>query len=194
MTAKRPAKDENKMDADVDADTIADAVRAACADDESTQAEKPTDLEAELAVERDRVLRLQAEMENLRSRTAREIVDERRYAPLPLVRDILPVIDNIDRAVEAAEQSEEAAALLEGFKLVRQQLVGILEQHHCIQIVAVGEPFDPQIHEAILQQPSDEMPANHVMQETQVGYLLHDRVVRPSQVIVSSGPAGEPGA
>lgn len=170
-----------------EADAIAEAIKIACTDESS--AEQHSDLESELAAEKDRVLRLQAEMENLRSRTAREIVDERRYAPLPVVRDLLPVLDNIDRAIEAAEQTNEAASLLEGFKLVRQQLLAVLERNHCKPIEAVGEPFDPQIHEAILQQPSDEQPANHVLQETQKGYQLHDRVVRASQVIISSGPA-----
>lgn len=189
MPPKRRVDDETRAADQAEAEAIAEAVQAACTEDETNADNEPTDLEAELAAEKDRGLRLQAEMENLRTRTARELVDERKYAPLPLLRDILPVIDNIDRALEAAEQSEEAAALLEGFKLVRQQLVGILQQHNCTRIEAVGEPFDPQIHEAILQQPSEEQPANHVLQETQAGYLLHDRVVRPSQVIVSSGPA-----
>ena len=170
------------------ADTIANAVKQACG--EGTNAGTPSmDLEAELAAEKDRVLRMHAEMENLRGRTAREVNDERRYGPLPIIRDLLPVIDNIDRAIEAAtKQTGESASLLEGFKLVRQQLMTVLDQHHCKPIQAVGEPFDPQIHEAILQQPSDQQPANHVLQETQVGYQLYDRVVRPSQVIVSSGP------
>ncbi len=168
------------------AEAIAEAVQAACAGDAENP---PLDVEAELATEKDRILRLQAEMENLRSRTAREIMDERRYAPLPVVRNLLPVLDNVDRAIQAAEQSSEAGSLLEGFKLVRQQLIAVLEQHHCKPIAAVGQPFDPEIHEAILQQPSDEQPANHVLQETQVGYQLYERVVRPSQVIISSGPA-----
>lgn len=171
-----------------EADAIADAIKQACADDAAT-GQPAGDVESQLAAEKDRVLRLQAEMENLRSRTARELNDERRYAPLYVIRDLLPVLDNIDRAIASAEQSGEAGGLLEGFKLVRQQLLTVLEQHNCKPIPAVGEPFDPQIHEAILQQPSDEQPANHVLQETQTGYQLHDRVVRASQVIVSTGPA-----
>jgi len=177
-----------------EAEAIAAAIQQACAED-AAQVETATAIETELATEKDRVLRLQAEMENLRSRTAREIIDERRYAPLPIVRDLLPVLDNINRALEAAEQIEsaeqtgDADSLLEGFKLVRQQLLTVLEQHNCKQIETVGQPFDPQIHEAILQQPSDEQPANHILQETQTGYQLHDRVVRASQVIISSGPA-----
>ena len=182
---QEPAAAEHES-AEIDA--IADAIQQAC-DDDATQDEKPSDLESELASEKDRVLRLQAEMENLRSRTAREVNEERRYAPMPFVRGLLPVMDNMDRAIEAAAQNNEAASLLEGFKLVRQQLLTVLEQHHCTPIEAVGQPFDPQIHEAILQQPSEEQPANHILQETQTGYQLHDRVVRASQVIISTGPA-----
>lgn len=147
------------------------------------------DLVAELAAANDRILRLQAEMQNLRNRTSREIAEERRYSAMPILRELLPVVDNIDRAIEAAQQAGEAENLLEGFRLVRQQLMTILAQHHCEPIEADGQPFDPDFHEAILQQPSDEHPNGHVMMVTQQGYKLHDRVVRPAQVIVSSGPA-----
>jgi molecular chaperone GrpE len=151
-----------------------------------------TDLRAELAVEKDRCLRIQAEMENLRARTAREIADHHRYAAVPLIRDLLPVVDNIQRAIEAAEKAGDAGSLLEGFKMVQQQLLTILKQHHCEPIPALGEPFDPQVHDAMLQQPSDEIPANHVALVAQVGYQVHDRVIRPAQVIISTGPAGKP--
>jgi len=145
-------------------------------------------LAADLAAANDRALRLQAEMQNLRNRTSREIADERRYAALPVLRDLLPVIDNIDRAIEAAEKAGEAENLLEGFRLVRQQLLTTLTRHQCETIPAEGQPFDPNFHEAILQQPSAEVPAGNVIMQTQTGYKLHDRVVRPAQVIVSSGP------
>jgi molecular chaperone GrpE len=145
-------------------------------------------LSADLAAANDRALRLQAEMQNLRSRTSREIADERRYAALPVLRDLLPVIDNINRAIEAAEKAGEAENLLEGFRLVRQQLMTTLSRHQCEPIPAEGQPFDPNFHAAILQQPSPDVPAGHVMMVTQPGYKLHERVVRPAQVIVSSGP------
>jgi molecular chaperone GrpE len=143
---------------------------------------------AELAAANDRLLRLQAEMQNLRNRTSREIADERRYAALPVVRELLPVIDNIERAIEAAEKAGEAENLLEGFRLVRQQLLTLLDHHHCERIEAQGQPFDPHLHQAILHQPSADVPPNTVTMVTQQGYKLHDRVVRPAQVIVSSGP------
>lgn len=147
-------------------------------------------LAAELAAANDRALRLQAEMQNLRNRTSREIADERRYAALSVLRDLLPVLDNIQRAIEAAEKAGEAENLLAGFRLVRQQLEAILTRHHCEPISPVGEPFDPNFHEAILQQPAADVPEGHVVMVTQTGYKLHDRVVRPAQVIVSSGPPG----
>jgi molecular chaperone GrpE len=146
-------------------------------------------LAGELAAANDRYLRLQAEMQNLRNRTSREIADERKYAALPVLRDLLPVLDNIGRAIEAAEKAGEAENLLAGFRLVRQQLETILTRHECEPISPEGELFDPNFHQAILQQPSADVPANHVTMVTQTGYKLHDRVVRPAQVIVSSGPA-----
>ena len=197
MSKKHPGDREPSFegggtdDMEAEAQAFSDEIAAACQSDEALN--DPSGVESadpatELAEERDRTLRLQAEMENLRNRTAREIAEQHRYAAMPVIRELLPVLDNIDRAIEAAEQSNDSTSLLEGFKLVRQQLLGVLEQHHCTPIESVGQPFDPQVHEAILQQPSDDQPAKHVMMETQVGYLLHDRVVRPSQVIVSTGP------
>ena len=146
----------------------------------------------EVAELNDRLLRLQAEMQNLRSRTSREISDERKYAALPVVRDLLPVIDNIDRAIEAAEKAGEAENLLAGFRLVKQQLHTLLVNHEVELIAAENEIFDPNFHQAILQQPSADVPAGQVMMVTQPGYKMHDRVVRPAQVIVSAGP-GEVG-
>lgn len=145
------------------------------------------DTAAELAATNDRLLRLHAEMQNLRNRTSREIADERKYAALPVLRDLLPVLDNINRAIEAAEKAGEVENLLEGFRLVRQQLVTTLANHGAEAIDALGQPFDPNFHQAILHQASNE-PANTVTMVTQEGYKLHDRVVRPAQVIVSSGP------
>jgi molecular chaperone GrpE len=158
----------------------------------SVMGDKANDTANELAAANDRLLRLQAEMQNLRSRTSREITDERKYAALPVVRDLLPVIDNIDRAIEAAEKSGESENLLAGFRLVKQQLHTLLNNHQVELIAAENEIFDPNFHQAILQQPSADVPAGSIMMVTQQGYKIHDRVVRPAQVIVSAGP-GEVG-
>lgn len=148
-------------------------------------------LQAELADARDKALRAHAELENVRRRARRELEDELRYANMPLMRDLLPVVDNVRRAVEAAEKSNDAAGLLEGFKLVAKQLEEVLARHHCTPIEALHEPFDPNLHEAILQQPTDEFPPGTVVAVAQPGYQLRDRVVRPTQVIVSSAKAEE---
>lgn len=156
-------------------------------------AEAEPTVEERLAESEDRVLRLQAELQNVLNRTSRQIADERKYGAIGLIRDLLPAIDNIDRALEAAEKSNEstdAGGLLEGFKLVRQQLVTLLGQNGCQPIETDGAEFDPDLHEAILQQPSSDVDAGKILMTTQTGFRLHERVVRPAQVIVSSGAGG----
>jgi molecular chaperone GrpE len=143
-------------------------------------------LQAEIAAVKDRELRVRAELENYRKRAARELHDSLRYANLPILRDLLPVLDNVERAIQAAEKNADAAGLLEGVKMMHQQLMDLLQRYQCEQINALHVPFDPNLHHAILQQHSDEFPPNTVVMVTQNGYQLHDRVVRPSQVIVST--------
>ena len=147
-----------------------------------------SELRSELEEVKDRSLRAQAELENYRKRLARQMEEERRYANLSLLADLLPVWDNTARAIEAAEKTPDVAKLLEGFKMVAGQLERVLATHHCTRIPALHEPFDPHRHQAISQQPSAEYPPNTVMLVAQEGFLFHDRVVRPSQVIVSSTP------
>lgn len=144
---------------------------------------------AELEETRDRLLRMTAELENYRKRASRELEQERRYAALPVIRDLLPLMDNVQRAIEAAEKSGASAALLDGVRLTSQQLESILSRHHATKIEAsLGQTFDPHIHEAISHMPSPQYPADTVMAVAAAGYQLHDRVVRPAQVVVSSGP------
>jgi molecular chaperone GrpE len=156
--------------------------------------DEPKDkLREELDQAKDRALRLQAELDNYRKRASRELEDRLKYADMGILRDLLPVLDNIQRAVESAEKSPEVGSLLEGFKLVGSQLQSVLECHQCKKIDALHQPFDPNLHHAIQQQPSEEFPANTVVLVAQEGYQLHDRVVRPSQVIVSIVPAKKEG-
>lgn len=145
----------------------------------------------ELEQAKDRALRAQAELENYRKRTARDMEAQLRYANLPLVRDLLPVLDNIRRTIEAAEKSPDVAALVDGLKLVDRQFETALQQHHVTRIGDLDQPFDPNWHEAVMQQPSDQYPPNTVVQVVQPGYQLHDRVVRPSSVIVSGAMPDE---
>jgi molecular chaperone GrpE len=162
------------------------AAEGKAADEKTPQpSESLEQLRGELQQAHQRVLRCQAELDNYRKRAARDLEDQLRYANIPLLRDLLPVLDNIQRALEAAEKSTDGSGLLDGVKMVARQLEDVLKRHHCVKIEARNAPFDPHLHHAISQQVSDEHPANTVMLVTQDGYQLHDRVVRPSQVIVS---------
>ena len=151
-----------------------------------TSSEQEMDLaRADLAEARDKMLRAQAELDNYRKRARRELDDERRYAEINLLRDLLPVLDNIHRAIDAAGKNSDPAALLSGFKMVSQQLESLLAQHQCKPIEAVGKPFDPAEHSAVMQQLKPDQPEDTVIDVVQTGFQLHDRVVRPAQVIVS---------
>ncbi|MEO1972250.1 MAG: nucleotide exchange factor GrpE [Pirellulaceae bacterium] len=135
-----------------------------------------------------RALRNQAELENFRKRVYREMAVERQYSEESLLRELLQVVDNLDRAYQAAsDDSSENTGILQGMQMVRQQFLAVLESHHCKRIEAQGAPFDPNFHEAISQSPHDEIPTGHVIQVVVEGYVLHDRVLRPTQVLVSSG-------
>ena len=144
-------------------------------------------LEANLREANERILRGQAELENYRKRMRREMEEDRRYAALPIVQDLLSVVDNLQRAIEAAAKSPDATGLLEGVKMISAQFEGVLKNHHCQQIETVGQVFDPNFHQAIAQEASTEHAAGTVSRTAQVGYKLHDRVVRPAQVFVSTG-------
>jgi molecular chaperone GrpE len=155
---------------------------------ETQAAEDVDSLQAKAAELQDRLLRTQAELENYRKRSKRELEDQRRYAEIELIRDILPVADAIDRIISAAKKQADVGILLDATKMLRQQLKEVFEKHHAKVITAAGEPFDPNRHEAVMQQPSEEHPEHTVLVVAQQGMTLHDRVVRPAQVIVSKKP------
>jgi len=163
--------------------------------EENTVAAEPGDaLQVQLQEANDRLLRSQAELDNFRKRSRRELDEQLKYAQLPIMRDLLPVLDNLERAVSATQLTEDPAAesLLQGVQLVMADLKSILQRHHCRQIESVeGTEFDPNCHEAIAQQPSAEHPPGTVIQVAQTGYQLHDRVVRPSQVVVTTASVGK---
>jgi len=159
---------------------------------ERAQAMTPESVEQQLAealAERDanydRLLRSQAEFDNYRKRAQREMDEERKFSPLPIVRDLLPVLDNLRRATDAARSANEPSNLVQGIDLVLQQIEQVLARYGVTPIPAVGQPFDPHLHEALTQMPSAEHPPLTVLQELERGYKLHDRVVRPGKVIVS---------
>ena len=146
-------------------------------------------LTAKLAEADKRELLNAADMENFRKRTRQNTQEQLRYASLPVMNDVLEAADNLQRAVDAADADTDSGGLLEGVKMVAQQISSILEKHGCQKIETIGQPFDPNCHEAVQMQASDEFPANTVMLEVRTGFKLHDRVIRTAQVFVSTGPA-----
>ncbi len=149
--------------------------------------ERIQSLVAELAETGKKALRYQADMDNYRRRARREAEDTARYAAMPLLTELLDAVDNLNRAIEAGQTSPDSTALAEGVKMVAGQLAQTLENHGCQQIETVGQPFDPNQHQAVQMIPSDDVPENHVAAELRAGFRLHDRVVRPAQVMVSTG-------
>jgi molecular chaperone GrpE len=144
-------------------------------------------LTAELAAASDRQLRAQAEAENVRKRMRREMDDVLRYAALPVLKDMLAVLDDIDRALAAAQNSSDQA-LVQGITLLRTRMLEALERHGCCRIEAEGAEFDPAQHEAMMMQPSADQPPSTVLHVAQPGYTLHERVIRPAKVIVAKSP------
>jgi molecular chaperone GrpE len=132
--------------------------------------------------------RTKADFENYQKRAARDLAVERRYALTPLAADILPALDNLDRAMDAAKQAGETGPLVQGVAMVQTQFLDILRRHGITRIDALGQPFDPNLHQAVMQQPTRDHPPSTVVQVLQHGYVIHDRVLRPASVAVSTAP------
>ena len=154
------------------------------------------ELEAELAAAREeakeaqeRWVRERADAENLKKRTVRERADAVRFGTEGLVRDLLPVVDNLERAVQAAQGGGDGAPLVEGVSLVLRALLDVLARHGVTRVESEGTRFDPAHHEAVAHVESAEHEPNAVIREHQAGYRLHDRLLRPAMVSVSKGPS-----
>jgi molecular chaperone GrpE len=150
-------------------------------------------LRAELNERQDRFLRLQADFENFRRRTLKEREEAYQYGHQNLVKDLLPTVDNLERALEHARKSgrEDLDGVLQGIDLVQRELMGVLAKHGVTEIEALGQAFDPSVHEALAQVEDRTVPTNTVVQVFQKGYRLRDRLLRPAQVVVSRGGDGE---
>jgi molecular chaperone GrpE len=137
-------------------------------------------------------LRARADLSNYQRRVEQERVKTVRYAIADLARTLLSVLDNLDRVIEkGSEPGVDPETILEGARLTRDSFLHALREFQVHQIEAEGLPFDPQVHEALMEQPSDEHPERTVLQELAKGYRLHDRVLRPAKVLVSRTPAAD---
>jgi molecular chaperone GrpE len=140
----------------------------------------------------DLALRTKADFENYQKRSQRDLETERRFAQIPLATDLLGALDNLERATVAAEKAGEKGPLVQGVAMVHTQLLDILRRHGVKRMEARGQPFDPNLHQAVLQQPSKEHPPMTVVEVLEPGYLIHDRVLRPARVAVSTAPPQTP--
>lgn len=150
-------------------------------------------LRAERDDMRDRFMRALAEAENIRKRGERDRREAEQYGGTKLARDLLPVFDNLNRALKAAtdEQKAAAAALFEGVELTLRELTHVMTKHGVTPIIpAIGDIFDPQSHEAMFEAPLPGTKAGQIIQVMTEGFMLHDRLLRPAQVGVSSNTAG----
>lgn len=137
----------------------------------------------------DKYVRLAAEFENYKRLSLRDQREQVRYGNEQLVKELLPVVDNLERAIKAAKDSAGNEALVQGVELTLKQLNGTLTKFGVQMIESVGQPFDPNAHQAVTQVASETVPAQHVAEEYQRGYRLHDRTIRAAMVAVSSGPS-----
>ena len=174
------------VEAEQDADEMIDIDEAVAEVDEIDA------LRAERDEYKDRFMRALADAENSRKRADKDRKEAENYGGSKLTRDLLPVYDNMKRAIEAAgdEQREAAAALIEGVELTMRELLNVFSKHG-ITIIApeVGDKFDPQQHEAMFEAPVPGTKAGDIIQVSAEGFMLHDRLLRPAQVGVSSTPA-----
>ena len=187
-----------RTDKDYSKNTEDDAVEPILEDEsldnkEMTPTEKILTLEAELAQAKakaeehyDHLQRLQAEFDNYRKRTLKEKTEIIKYASERLVGELLPVLDNFERAASAAQINPDFTSFSQGVEMILRQLQTALSKEGLKAMDAVGQPFDPNLHDAVLRVDSDEHPENTVVEELQKGYFLKEKVLRPSMVKVSN--------
>lgn len=139
----------------------------------------------------DRLLRTRAEVQNLQRRAEQERRDAVRYANAELMRRLIAVLDDMERALAAVDPSQHDAPVIAGVRLVYENLLKALREFGMMPVDALHQPFDPHVHEAMMRQPTAGHPEGTVIEELAKGYVLHERTLRPSKVIVAAAPEGE---
>jgi molecular chaperone GrpE len=134
---------------------------------------------------RDRWMRSVAELDNFRKRAAQERANLMKHGLDDLLRELLPIMDNLKRALEHAKTPSEAPAVIQGVEMTLRMFQNLLEKHSVREIEAVGEKFDPKLHEAVARVPAGDQQANVIVEELEKGYMSHDRLLRPTKAVVS---------
>ena len=138
----------------------------------------------------DRFLRISAEFENYKKRSAREMDDFRKFANQSLIKEMLAVVDNLERALISSNgNSSVDKCMTDGVNLTLREILKVFEKFNVKPIESIGQPFDPNFHQAMMQEETDDYPENTVITELQKGYMIHDRLLRPSMVVVAASKA-----
>lgn len=203
MSDDETRKDEAVNDTEAgEGATAEEAEPATGATEEAESAQGGDDevaqLREQLEQQKEEVLRAKAEMQNIRRRAEIDVEKAHKFGTEKFVKELLPVVDSLDKAVESAQnqevQNEEVVSRIkEGVDMTLEMFIGALSKFNVEQINPVGEPFDPQKHEAMSMVPSNEAEPNTVIAVMQKGYLLHERVVRPAMVMVAKAEEPEGG-
>ena len=180
----------DQRESEVSAEVNGAEIEAQEAVGQETEAEA---LQRQLTETRDQLMRVAAEFDNYKKRMERERGKLLKYAGENILRDLLTTVDNLDRAVEqggtaAGDDTKKLESMLQGLELTRKGLVATMERFGVEPLAAIGLAFNPDEHDALTMEASDEVPANHVLREFAKGYRFKDRVLRHAQVVVSSGP------
>ena len=151
--------------------------------------EKIETLKKEAAENHDRLLRMAAEFENYKKRATREMNDFRKFANESFAKAMLPVVDSMDLAIESSSNDKHVNnSMLEGVNMTLKEILKIFEQFGVKRFEAIGNIFDPNLHQAVMQEETDAFPENTVSKELQKGFMIHDRLLRPAMVVVSKKP------
>ncbi len=161
------------------------SVKKAKTKNNSDKKEGIEELKEQLASEKDRVLRLAAEFENYKKRKQRESDEFKKFANETIFRQLLTVVDNLERAIFSTKENSDQEGLIEGIKLTYKEIIKLFETFNVKPVEAENQVFDPNFHQAVTQEETDDFPENHVSTVLQKGYLLHDRLIRPAMVVVS---------
>ena len=185
---EEPQETETDLKKEEDVEMSGSVEEEVAAEEVSEEAEEITELEKtqlELEETKDKLLRLAAEFENFKKRMERERGLALKYAEESIIKELLPALDNLERALEQGKETHNAEDLLAGVELTHKGLMTTLEKFEVAPMDCIGAPFDPNHHEALAMEETDEMDPNSVLKEFQKGYTYKDRLIRPAKVVVS---------
>ena len=200
MAAKKKIKIETEPEETSDKNRVSEKNNSG-EEKKEANGDQLKEIQAELETEKqeaketyDRFLRVSAEFENYKKRSAREMDDLRKYSNQSLILEMLAVVDNLERALSSSNgSSSNDKCMADGVNLTLKEILKVFKKFNVKPIESIGQPFDPNFHQAMMQEETDDYPENTVITELQKGYMIHDRLLRPSMVVVAASKAKSTG-